>query len=55
MAKHKLTRDHNGNKKGDSVDLTPEQENYYRLVGLIADEKETAKKEPSKPSKTAKK
>lgn len=41
MAKHKLTRFHNGNNEGDSVELNSDQEIYFKSVGLIKEEKNT--------------
>jgi len=42
MEKVKLTRSHNEHSKGDIVEVTPEQKNYYEGVGLI---EKVAKKE----------
>lgn len=39
MANHKLTKYHNGKEAGSDVELTKEEANYYKSVGLIKEEK----------------
>lgn len=51
MKKYKLKKDHLDKKAGDSLELTPEQENYFVRVGLI----EGDTKEDKKPKAAKKK
>lgn len=50
MAKVKLSRPHNGNEKGDSVEVSAEQQNYFERVGLV--QKEEKIKPKTKELKT---
>jgi hypothetical protein len=38
MQKIKLSRDHNDFKKGDTIEITKEQLEYFKSVGLIAEQ-----------------
>jgi len=40
MKKVKLTRDHNGYAKGDTIEVAAEQIEYFERVGLIEQSKE---------------
>lgn len=44
MAKVKLSRPHNGSEKGDSIEVTSEQKNYFERVGLTEKEEKTKPK-----------
>jgi hypothetical protein len=50
--KVKLLRDHLDQKKGDTIDVTPERANYFKLVGLVAGEGKSHSDvvEPKKPA-----
>jgi hypothetical protein len=57
--KVKLLRDHLDQKKGETIDVTPERANYFKLVGLVEGEGKahSGAVEPKKPAakKTASK
>ena len=40
MAKHRLTRAHNGQDAGQEIEVPAEQLQYFKNVGLIKEEKE---------------
>ncbi len=51
MEKVKLTRSHNEHSQGDTVEVTPEQKNYYEGVGLIEKVKKEVKTDKTKVEK----
>jgi len=53
MKKYKLQKPHNGLSAGDEIEVSKEQETYFKSVGLIKEEKpKHSTKEEKKAFKT---